>query len=371
MNFLKMFVCFFLLLSPVFSESSKMVEGIGMAPGSGEGPAKEALAKALRNALERSIGVMVSSESLVKNFQLIEDHIYSNVQGYVKNYSIIEDNKGADGLTRIKVLAEVEKSQLENDLKGIKVILEAKGNPKTLILIDETIDGEPASVVSTEIENFFISKTFPLVDKKQFDIIKSRDAKDVENDPVKAKALSTRYGAQLIITGTAAAKLGGQREAYGIPVFNYFGNLNLKAINADTGDILAVLTQSGKSFNGNAIEAASTAVVDAWKTGNEAFFTTIMEKFRSSVLNVSEMTLIISKLVPQKRTDILTRLKTVDGIMDLNEKSYSAGVCEISLNVDGVLAKNIDEKISSKIPELMLVSKTPNRVDFELTRSEK
>ncbi|OVE74089.1 hypothetical protein BVX93_00490 [bacterium B13(2017)] len=347
----------------------KTVEGIGLAAGTGEAAHEEALRKALRNAVERAVGVMVSSESLVKNFQLLEDHIYSNVQGYVKDYEIIEDNKGEEDITRIKVKATVEKSKLEDDLRGIKVILEAKGNPKTMVILNETIDSEPSSVITDIIEQFFMSKTFPMVDKSQLDIIKDKDALDLDRDPTKAKVLGSRFGAELILSGTAKASLGSEREAYGVPVFTYSGNLSVKAINSDTGDIIAVMSQSGNGHGGSPQDASQKALKEAWEAGRDTFFKNLMEKWRSSVLNYSEIILFVSKCSPKRRKKLKQELKTIGGIIKANEKSYSDGVCEFVLNVDGTVVKTLYEKIENVIKDLLLTSKTSNRIDFEVSES--
>lgn len=309
---------------------------------------------------------MVSSESLVKNFQLIQDSIYSNVQGYVKDYEIVEDNKGADGMTKIKVSATVEESKLENDLRGIKVILDAKGNPKTMVILTETIDGEPSPVISDAIQQYFVEKTFPMIDKSQLETIKSRDADEIEKDPAKAKVMGSRFGAELILTGVAQAKLASQKEAYGVPVFSYSCNLSLKALNADTGDIIAILNESGTAYAGSQKEAAQKGLSQAWENSRDAFFKNIMEKWRSSVVNLSEITIIVSKCQPEIRIEMKRKLKAIDGVKNLNEKSYKNGVCELTAEIDGAMVKNLDENISVSIPELILTSKTSNRMDFEV-----
>ncbi len=356
------------LLWSVFSAfcEPKQVEGTGIASGSGDQAREEAVSKALRNALERSIGVMVSSESLVKNFQLIQDSIYSNVQGYVKDYQITEDNKGEGGVTRVKVLATVEESKLENDLKGIRVILDAKGNPRTMLMLVETIDGDPSPFISDQIEKFFVEKTFPLIDRSQMEVIKSRDAEDLEKDPAKAKALGNRFGAELILTGFAQTRMASQREAYGVPVYNYTGSLSLKAINADTGEILAIMNENAAAYGGNQKEASIKALSQVWESGREDFFATLMEKWRSSVLNSTEMTLIVSRCVPEARAGIIEKLKSVDGIKRLTEKSYKDGVCEFSADVDGTYANSLDQKVAEILPQLVLTGKTANRLDFEV-----
>lgn len=355
---------FFFLVSSIYA--GKTVEGIGVAAGEGEGAQKEALSKALRNAIERALGVMVSSESLVKNFQLIEDTIYSNVDGYVTNYEILEDNKGEGGITRIKVKAEVENSKLENDLRGIKVILEAKGNPKTMVLINESFDGDPYPLISSSIEDYLNKKTFPLVDRNQIALIKEEDSKDLANDPEKAKILGARYGAELLITGVAEGRMGSINESYGVKVYSCSSTLNIKAVSSDTGALLSVLSGTETAHSGNPEAAAEEAVKKVWDKNKENFFKEIMEKFRTSVLNDTEITFIISKCSPQSRIDLKKRLAKINGITKVFENSYKTSVMELNVFVEGTSAKNIDEKIYEEIPELLLVTKTGNRIDFEV-----
>ena len=354
-----------LSLISAFGEA-RQVEGRGEASGTGEGAKQEAVNRALRNALEKSIGVRVSSESLVKNFQLLQDSIYSNVQGYVKDYQILEDNKGEGGITQVKVLATVEENKLETDLRGIKVILDAKGNPRTVIVMTETIDGEHSPFIRDKIEKFFSDKSFPMIDKAQLETIKMRDAEDAEKDPSKAKALGNRFGADLILSGIAQTKMSDQREAYGVPVYTYTGSLSLKAVSADTGEILASLNEDGMAHAGNQREASVKALSGAWEKGQEAFWGTLMEKWRSSVLNTSEMILIVSKCSPAKRPEILNKLMSVEGIQKLNEKSYKNEVSEFTCTVDGVMVSSLEQKITEACGELILTAKTPNRLDFEV-----
>ena len=49
----------------------------------------DAIEDALRTGVEQALGMILSSESLVENFQLIEDKIFTKTQGYVQNYQVI------------------------------------------------------------------------------------------------------------------------------------------------------------------------------------------------------------------------------------------------------------------------------------------
>ncbi|MBN2144846.1 MAG: hypothetical protein JW774_09510 [Candidatus Aureabacteria bacterium] len=345
--------------------AEKTVEGAGMAAGNTAAAHDEAVNKALRNAVERAVGVMVTSESLVKNFQLVEDQIYSKVEGYVKSYEIIEENVGADNITRVKVSAVVEETKLEEDLAAIKLILKAKGNPRTMVTIRETVDGTESNTLSSSVEQFFSSKSFPIVDMDQMEKIKARDAADAETDPQKAKALGNRFGAELIISGNAQAQLSSQTTAYNVPVYAFSGTLAFKAIDANSGAVLSILNETETGRGGNPAQASQQAFTKAWEKGRDAFFGTLMEKWRSSVLNTTDMILVVSKCSAEKRTELKDKLSSVEGIKDCIEKTFNNGVCEFALEVDGAVAGSLDEKIVESIPDLSLTVKTGDRLDFE------
>ncbi|MEO0224689.1 MAG: hypothetical protein ABIL76_06330, partial [candidate division WOR-3 bacterium] len=45
-----------------------------------------AISDALRNAIEQALGTYIESQTIIDNYQLIEDNILSKSKGYVKSY---------------------------------------------------------------------------------------------------------------------------------------------------------------------------------------------------------------------------------------------------------------------------------------------
>lgn len=73
-----------------------MVEAAGVGPltDAGVAPArKAAIDDALKQAVEQSRGVMVQSETLVKDFTTVRDEILSKSRGFVKRYEILREQK--------------------------------------------------------------------------------------------------------------------------------------------------------------------------------------------------------------------------------------------------------------------------------------
>ena len=82
---------------------------------------EKALRSAFRTAIEQSIGVVIDSETLVKNYTAIKDDIFSYSNGYIEEYSKIDDGKNYDGLYFITIKAKVKNRKLTGKLKEMNI----------------------------------------------------------------------------------------------------------------------------------------------------------------------------------------------------------------------------------------------------------
>jgi hypothetical protein len=78
---------------------------------------EKAIADALRNAVEKAVGTVITSASVSKDFELVEDKVLSNSRGYIKKFDII-DKKEADGTVTITLRADVGKDELAKDVQA-------------------------------------------------------------------------------------------------------------------------------------------------------------------------------------------------------------------------------------------------------------
>ena len=72
----------------------------------------KALADAFRKAVEQAIGAMVSSETVVENYQLISDKILTRARGFVKTYNVISEGEIEEGLYQVEIEAQVASAAL-------------------------------------------------------------------------------------------------------------------------------------------------------------------------------------------------------------------------------------------------------------------
>ncbi len=344
----------------------KEVIGEGIAVGSSLASRQEALNRALRNAIEKGVGVLIDSETMVQNFQLLDDKVYSQVKGYVKSYQIVDDNQGKEGFYRIKLKTIVALGSLRKDLKALNIIMEKKGRPRIVMVFSETIDGlaQPGALTQTSLEKAFLENNFPVVDKPQMEMIKARDVTLSYNDPLKAAALGRRYGAEVVIIGQATSDLVDKSQPYGVSVYAYQAQVSARAIKVDTARLIASENVSSTQRGSGRIPTAKKSLDVAGQELADVMMNQIVEKWRSEVYNLLEVQLVCERV----NLDVLNlfedNLRNLDIVKSLSQRSFVNNIAIIDIEIEGnadVLAAKLNEFIN---PSVEITARTQNRIDL-------
>ncbi len=340
----------------------------GLAAGSSLTARDEALNRALRNAIEQGVGTVIDSETIVRNFKLLDDKIYSGVKGYVKSYDIISDNKGEGGLYRIKVRAVVALARLRKDIQALGILRERKKNPRIMVLAVEYIDGleQPASLVQSKISEVFLQNDFPLIDKAQMERIKSRDATLSFADPNKAASLGRRYGAEVVVVAEAKASLIDTSKPYGVSVFAYECSATAKAIKVDTAELIASRSLSDTKRGGGRVPTANKAIKAVSVQLADVTINDIVENWRHEVYNEVTVQLVCSNADLIKIKDLKKALDEQRSIKSVYERSFTGSVAIIDVELLGDTDFLADLIIEMKTAPLMSITgKTQNRIDLQ------
>ena len=97
---------------------------------------KAALQDAFRNALEQVVGVMVSADTEVENFQTVRDRVLTHAEGYVTSYQVLDRYHHPDGAMGVRVRVTVTEASIHDDLVALKVLQMQVGNPKLVVSYD-------------------------------------------------------------------------------------------------------------------------------------------------------------------------------------------------------------------------------------------
>lgn len=354
--------------SAQFSQKSIVVEG--------EAETKdEAVKIALRAAVEQGVGILVDSETLVENNELISDKIYTEVQGYVTEYNVIEETEEA-GLVTVKVQATVSLAKLRKSIKGLKIILEEKENPRFAVNFREYIDG--ADLPSPELRPLFEKKLkddkFDVIDIAQLELIKERDATLSYEDPIQAAALGRRIGAEVLILGEASAELGNVSVAHGIKVYSYTVNVTVKAIRTDTADIIAVENVS-ESKRGGGTKGETAIAREALKEAGDKIYkkltASVIETWRSEVYNVNKFQVILINADDEDRRVFVDNLKGISGVEKVVVRTVVEDTTVMDALVLGSAAGSLADKVLAMedLP-LELREKSANRLKVAIILDE-
>lgn len=336
----------------------------------------EAIHRAQRRAIEETVGVFVDAETIVKNFRLLEDKIFTSVSGYITDYTVINDNKGVQGLYRVSIRATIATGPLQQKLRALNIIRTRKGNPRLMILMKdffETPSGENElkkgeRLAQAVIEKEFLSLNFPLVDSAQMNAVRERDERVAFDDPAGAAALAKRHGAEVIIVGEATASQMTRTTSFGVEVFHCDAHASARAIQADTSRVIASENaSSGRIVKGGRAAAAREALSVAARKLATALSDSIIESWRSEVFNTATVQIVASGANSKLRRLFKKNLNAMRSVKRADERSWTKGVLVLEVEIDGAVWKDFEQRLEG-LPSLTVepTGKTQNRIDITL-----
>lgn len=120
--------------SPRPLASEVVAEGIGI-------DADKALENAFSRAIEQTVGVLVDSETLVSNDELVRDTILTFSRGYVEKYEITKTWE-QDGLQHVRIQALVAVSKLAEKLKASNIAVRSVAGERMALQAEHDYSNE-------------------------------------------------------------------------------------------------------------------------------------------------------------------------------------------------------------------------------------
>jgi transglutaminase-like putative cysteine protease len=209
-----------------------------------------AIQAALRAAVEQTVGVRISSQTLIANFKVVTDKILSHADGFVSTYKVLTQT-AEYGLVKVRVSADVAMGALEDSLAAQRLLYEIVNKPRIMVLLDERVDGAPASAKtgSRVFEKILVDRGFVVIDPQTLESIRV-------GQPQELAAVGFKNGADLIIRGEVAIDAPTPKLLYGVQFYTVPIQINAVVVRADNAQIVASRTASIKK---NSQEAASAA----------------------------------------------------------------------------------------------------------------
>lgn len=317
-----------------------------------------ALNDAKRNAVEQGIGVIVASETLVRNAILVSDKIYSKANGFVKNYKELDSKIEADGNYVITIEAEVTDilDEIIKDQIALDLLLQWLNKPRFMVIIDENFLGDKTSIIAeSEIGKMLNNKNFSLVSKSQVERIRKRvgNLSSLAGNLDEAAAIGTEFGAEIFVQGKANAstvELKGETYAdMGLDgMFSGQASISASVIRTGTGDIIAVNTFTGKKTHISRETAAVEALREASVKLGDYLIKESVRAWSLEQSNTRTFQLRISSVNFKRRKTIENFLNNLDGIQSVRRVSFGSGNAVLSVEYEGGTLDDLAEQLDSK-----------------------
>lgn len=365
-----------------------IAEGVGAVVAGNQAKARdEALRDAMRKSVEQAVGTLISSETIVENFQLLSDRIYTRTSGYIHSYQVVSE--GAEGeLFRIRIRAQVALGQVKDDLAAIGLLLEAKHMPRMMVMIAEQNIGDThyhywwsPRAVSVDLgvaENSLIaefrSKGFRFVDpdavRKEIKVSKAFQTENLDTE--KVRKLGAQADADVVIFGQALAKLAG--EIAGTSLKSVQANITLKAIDADTGTVIATAQSHAPGAHIDEVTAGTKALGGAAKKAAKDLMDEILKGWTKDVAGSAVIRLSVKGVESYADLTGLFEVlrQEIRGVDAVHHRSIgSDGVAEVDVNYRGDGRNLADDLMTKKLPgfTFKITNVTANRVEISLERS--
>lgn len=304
-----------------------------------------AINDSLRKAVEQAVGTVISSETVVENFEVINDSIYAKSQGYIQNYKILKENV-SDSLYRVTIRATVSMGSIKDDLRALGFLMARKGMPRLMVLIAEQNVGQAhpsyfwdsvdLSVAENVFQSNFLQDGFTFVDRAsvqgELKTITRRGA-DLNNNL--AARLGKKVDAELVVIGKAFAKAAG--NVAGTSMKSLQANITARAVRTDNGMVIASAAEHAAAVHIDDITGGSEAIKKATEKLAENLKAQIIAKWQSEVSSAGLVSLTVRQI--KSYADFMTlkdALKEeVRGVKNVYIRKMQAGTAQMDVEFQG------------------------------------
>lgn len=369
---------------------SREVETVGQAAiiGNNKVQARDkAIDDALRKAVESSLGTVISAETITENYQLISDRILSRADGYVSKYKILNE-KEEDSVYIVKVRAAVAVGAVSSDLDGLKTLIRRKGMPKMIIMVAEqnvgmnnpefwwgssgTLTTMDMRVVENTLMEKMREKGFTFVDPETLSGKKKLRFPVAILTDTQAKRIANVTDAQIILVGQAVAKDIGQTWE-GTRLRSAHAEVAVRAINTDTGEIIAVATEQATVPHISPSVAGSQALKKASEKLSEKLVELIGKKWIADTSGSMSVRLVVNGVKNFKMLNKLINIlrERVRGVKDVHQQKMKQQTAVLDVVLAGdtrSLATELEAEDFSGVFKLEIVEISANAITVNLIK---
>jgi hypothetical protein len=299
---------------------------------------EEALEAARRDAVEQVSGVIITSETEMKNFDLVKDEVLTRTQGYVKSSKIVKE--GRDGpMYAVTIEAVVSKGAFLKEInESLEGLYRRVGKPRVMLFIKEsqaagdlsTANAAGLGVTEKEIRKILLAQGFTFIDPRVVTRAQmaALEAKGKNVDPATITQLGQTTKAEIVIVGEARTSVKGEIGKF----HRVQADLSLDVLKTDNGQVMASDVHSALALHVNPDTAAISALQKAAqeetpKLMQQVTYQWLKDKNEGARVELVVRNASFGDLVALRRS----LSNTVRGVKKVTQRSFSQGTALLEL----------------------------------------
>ena len=200
-----------------------------------------AIEEALRQAVEIGGGVLVSSLTEVRDFQLLKDVIYTQTAGLVETYKVLKENPNQEGAYTVRVEAIISRGELNTKIEAWKALIRRKGKPRLMVV--GTVDKQPFNnMLTAKLQGIMERRNLTVVDLEMLSENQRRNAERAAKgdlDPTKAALIIREVGADYLVIVSVEGTQYPPEKTFDVEMHTVDATGILKVVAADTAEVIA------------------------------------------------------------------------------------------------------------------------------------
>lgn len=348
-------------LAPAQAQDIKTVTVSSEADFSGDLAAteKELKRQARRKAIEEGVGVAVSSNSIVRNFELVADEITTEAKGIISDEKWGPITEGPTGSTKkISLSAKVSRNIADLE-KAACTVIKANHDPKiALVFVEKIGDADKwvteRGLVEAMFSDAFIGSCFSLVESG-VKVTQVSGNGDLDQDTI--NAIVKNADAQYVVLGQGKIMKSDAKNLLGDSAMNsYSVSASLKLINTANNGIEAVATKQVQVL-GISPEVALTLKGNQSKKAQlvngimDELVEKIAVRWTNDMVNASSVQVQVQNVVNYAAAKAFRELAEKSLQAKVQQRSVTGGKASFDIEIEGgadALASGIEGKKAGK-----------------------
>ena len=305
---------------------------------------EQAIADGLVAAVSRVLVDVLPYETVVGNFQLLSERVFSQTDEFVRNYKVLTESTHGE-LHRVVVQATVSIRRLKGVLKKIGVHIGKRPYPRVLFCVAEKLVNDlsfeywwhadatwRSGVTDTSMRQILNDKGFIIVAPRAE---VASDALPPELSVPEAVSLAQQLKAEIVIIGQAEAQAAPNTLAGSVMSFK--GTITASAHRVDTGEQIAQTRRSALTASDEPYAGSREALRNAAGLSGEDLALQIADAWFSPQSGLSRTELVVEGIGGKIASFVKFRgaLSTMSGVDNLQLKEMMPDAAVLLVNYQG------------------------------------